>query len=314
MGGFFQAHEVFGAENAFELGAAEVGDREDFLNLEAGLAENHLHIFGMVIIEAVGVEILETGGFQREGVDVGLFGPVAEHFGQGALVGDLNHCHAARTEDPEKLVGNFLHIGEVVGGAHHHQGVKAIVLERQRIDVTGLGLEAVAIDFAGLGEFGFGVVKESGGGGAGEVFVGEAPITAGNVYESLHMLGQELADSEAVGQVFVFAVGVLPEDFFVVVAVVVGDNLGSRSRWRGGASFSGFSGGFIRSLRWFRGGLFASCHGYHYNIKAKKREPWGEALLGEKGLWVSSLLAIFVGFGEPGEARTLDTGLKRPVL
>lgn len=129
MGGFFQAHEVFGAENALELGAAEVGDREDLLNLEAGLAENHLHIFGMIIIEAVGVEILEAGGFQREGVDVGFFGPVAEHLGQGALVSDLNHRHAAGAKDPEKLVRNFLHIGEVMGGAHHHQGIKTVILE-----------------------------------------------------------------------------------------------------------------------------------------------------------------------------------------
>ena len=131
MGGLFQADEVFGAENALEFCAAEVGDREDFLNLEAGLAENHFYIFGVVIIEAIGVEVLETGGFEREGIDVGFFGPVAEHFGQGALVSDLNHCHAAGAKDSEKLVGNFLHIGEVMGGAHHHQGIKTIILEGQ---------------------------------------------------------------------------------------------------------------------------------------------------------------------------------------
>ena len=298
LGGFFEADEDLGADDALEARAAEVGNREDFFDLEAGLAEDVLDILGMVVEKTVGVEVLEAGGLEVERVDVGFFEPVAEHFGEGAFVGNLNHGDAAWAEDAEKLVGDFLHVGEVVGGADHHEGVEAVVFEGERVDVAGLGFEARAVKFPGLGEFGFGVVKESGGGGAGEVFVGEAPITAGNVYESLHMLGQELADSEAVGQVFVFAVGVLPEDFFVVVAVVVGDNLGSRSRWRGGASFSGFSGGFIRSLRWFRGGLFASCHGYHYNIKAKKREPWGEALLGEKGLWVSSLLAIFVGFGE----------------
>lgn len=289
MGGFFQADEVFGAENALEFGAAEVGDREDFLNLEAGLAENHFHIFGVVIIEAIGVEILETGGFQREGINIGFLSPVAEHLGQSALVGDLNHCHASGAKDAIELIGNFLHIGEVMGGAHHHQSIKAVILEGQRIDVAGLGLEAVAVDFAGLGELGFGVVKEGGGGGAREVFVGEAPVAAGNVHEGFHMLGQEFADSEAVSQVLVFAVGVFPEDFFVIIAVIVGDDFG--------------------------GGLFTSCHRYHYNIKAKKREPWGEALSGEKGLLKeSSLLAIFVGFGEPGEARTLDTGLKRPVL
>ena len=103
------------------------------------------------------------------------------------------------------------------------------------------------------------------------------------------MLGQELADSEAVSQVFVSAVGVFPEDFFVIVAVVVGDDFGGRGGRRGGAGGLGrfsdrFSGGFIRSLRWLGRGLFAGCHRYHYNIKAKKREPWGEALLGEKGL------------------------------
>lgn len=289
MGDLLEADEILGAEGLLQLGAAEVGDREDFLNLEAGLAENHLHIFGVVIIEAVGVEVLETGGFEREGIDVGFFGPVAEHFGQSALVSDLNHRYTTGAKDAIELIGNFLHIGEVMGGAHHHQGIKTVILERQRIDVAGLGLEAVAVDFVGLGELGFGVVKEGGGGGARQVFVGETPVAASNVHEGLHMLGQELADGEAVSQVLVFAVGVFPEDFFVIVAVVVGDDFGGRGGRRGGAGGLGrfsdrFSGGFIRSLRWLGRGLFAGCHRYHYNIKAKKREPWGEALLGEKGL------------------------------
>lgn len=43
------------------------------------------------------------------------------------------------------------------------------------------------------------------------------------------MLGQEFADGEAVGQVLVFAVGVFPEDFLVIVAVVVGDDFGRGS-------------------------------------------------------------------------------------
>ena len=83
-------------------------------------------------------------------------------------------------------------------------------------------------------------------------------------------------------QSYVFAVGVFPEDFFVIVAVVVGDDFGGCGGRRGG--LGRFSGGFIRGLRWFGRGPFASCHRYHYNIKAEKREPWGEALLGEKGL------------------------------
>ena len=269
MGDPLEADEVFGAEGLLQLGAAEVGDREDFLNLEAGLAENHLHIFGVVIIEAVGIEVLETGGFEREGINVGFFGPVAEHFGQSALVGDLNHCHAAGAKDAIELIGNFLHIGEVMGGAHHHQSIKAVILEGQRIDVAGLGLEAVAVDFAGLGELGFGVVKEGGRGGAREVFVGETTITTSNIYKSVHVSGEELANSKTVSQVLVFAVGVFPEDFFIIVAVIVGDDFGR--------------------------GLFASCHRYHYNIKAKKREPWGEALLGEKGLWGKFPFGDFCG-------------------
>lgn len=314
MGGFFQADEVFGAENALELGAAEVGDREDFLNLEAGLAENHFHIFGVVIIEAVGVEVLEAGGFQREGVDVGFFGPVTEHFGQSALVSDLNHRYTTGAKDAIELIGNFLHIGEVMGGAHHHQSIKGVILEGQRIDVAGLGLEAVTVDFAGLGELGFGVVKEGGGGGAREVFVGEAPVAAGNIHEGFHMLGQELADGEAVSQVLVFAVGVFPEDFFVIVAVVVGDDFGGCGGRRGGLGrFGRFSGGFIRGLRWFGRGLFASCHRYHYNIKAKKREPWGEALLGEKGLLEESSLWRFLWGLVSRERLELSTpGLKGP--
>ena len=312
MGGFFEADEDLGADDALEARAAEVGNREDFFDLKAGLAKNVLDVLGMVVEKTVGVEVFEAGGLEVERVDVGFFEPVAEHFGEGAFVGNLNHGDAAWAEDAEKLVGDFLHVGEVVGGADHHEGVEAAVFEGERVDVAGLGFEARAVKFPGLGEFGFGVVEESGGVGAGEVLVGKASIAAGDVDERAHVLGEELADGDAIGEVLVFAVGVFPEDFFVIVAVVVGDDFGGCGGRRG--RFGRFSGGFIRGLRWFGRGLFAGCHRYHYNIKAKKREPWGEALLGEKGLWVSSLLAIFVGFGEPGEARTLDTGLKRPVL
>lgn len=229
LGGFFEADEDLGADDALEARAAEVGNREDFFDLEAGLAEDVLDILGMVVEKTVGVEVFEAGGLEVERVDVGFFEPVAEHFGEGAFVGNLNHGDAAWAEDAEKLVGDFLHVGEVVGGADHHEGVEAAVLEGERVDVAGLGFEARTVKFPGLGEFGFGVVEEGGGVSAGEVLVGEASVAAGDVDEGAHVLGEKLADGDAVGEVLVFAVGVFPEDFFVIIAVVVGDDLGGSS-------------------------------------------------------------------------------------
>lgn len=229
LGGFFEADEDLGADDALEARAAEIGNREGFFDLEAGLAEDVLDILGMVVEKTVGVEVFEAGGLEVERVDVGFFEPVAEHFGEGAFVGNLNHGDAAWAEDAEKLVGDFLHVGEVVGGADHHEGVEAAVLEGERVDVAGLGFEARTVKFPGLGEFGFGVVEEGGGVGAGEVLVGEASVAAGDVDEGAHVLGEELADGDAVGEVLVFAVGVFPEDFFVIIAVVVGDDLGGSS-------------------------------------------------------------------------------------
>ena len=229
LGGFFEADEDLGADDALEARAAEVGNGEDFFDLKAGLAEDVLDILGMVVEKTVGVEVFEAGGLEVERVDVGFFEPVAEHFGEGAFVGNLNHGDAAWAEDAEKLVGDFLHVGEVVGGADHHEGVEAVVFEGEGVDVAGLGFEARTVKLPGLGEFGFGVVEEGGGVGAGEVLVGEASVAAGDVDEGAHVLGEELADGDAVGEVLVFAVGVFPEDFFVIIAVVVGDDLGGSS-------------------------------------------------------------------------------------
>ena len=86
LGGFFHADEVFSAEELLELGAAEIGDGENLVDLEAGVFENIFDIFWMIIIKTIGIEILEVGGFETEGVDVGFFEPIAEHFREGFLV------------------------------------------------------------------------------------------------------------------------------------------------------------------------------------------------------------------------------------
>lgn len=69
LGEVFHATEHLGAEELFELGAAEVGDGKDFFNFEAGLAENFFNIFGMIIIKTVRIKILEMGDVATEGVD-----------------------------------------------------------------------------------------------------------------------------------------------------------------------------------------------------------------------------------------------------
>ncbi len=114
----------------------------------------------------------------------------------------------------------------MVGGANHHQSVESIVFERQIVNVASLSFDFVAVELFGLGEFGLGIIENGGGFGAGKVFVGEAAVATGNIDKFIHIFGQKSTDGEAVGGVFVFAVSIFPEDFFIIVAVVIGDDVG----------------------------------------------------------------------------------------
>ena len=221
LGDFFELAEEFGAEEFFELGGAEVGDGEDFEDFEALVFEEVFQVFGVVVIHG---EVFEEGRFFGEGVDVGFFEPVAEHFGEGFFAGDFDDGDAAGLHNAVEFFDDFGHVFKVVGGANHEEAVERFVFEGEVVDVALFGQDFVAVFFLGVGEFGFGVVEDGGVGGAGEVFVGEAAIATGDVDEVIHGFGEEFADGEAVGEVFVVAFAVFPEEFFVIVAVVVGDD------------------------------------------------------------------------------------------
>ena len=164
------------------------------------------------------------GRFKTERVDVGFFEPVAEHFWEGFLIGDFNDGDTTGLQDAVKFIRDFLHVVEVVGGANHHESIERVVGKGKGINISGLGVDFVAVEVVGLGELGLGVVEESGNLRAVEVFVGEATVAAGNIDKSIHLLREKAANREAVGHVFVFAVGVFPENLFVIVAVVISDN------------------------------------------------------------------------------------------
>ena len=59
--------------------------------------------------------------------------------------------------------------------------------------------------------------------GAFQIFISEATVATADVGEFFHALREELADSHAVGLVFVFAVGVFPKDFLVIITVIIGN-------------------------------------------------------------------------------------------
>lgn len=142
----------------------------------------------MVVVKTVGVEVFEMGDIATERIDVGFLEPVAEHFGESALVGDLDDSGAAGFKNAIKLVGDGLHVFEMVSGADHHERIDGVIGKRWVVNVAGFGMDFVAIEFLGLGEFGFRIVKNGGGFGAGKIFVGEAAVTAGDVNEFVHML------------------------------------------------------------------------------------------------------------------------------
>lgn len=192
----------------------------------------------MIVVKALRVQIAEVGGFKAERIDVGFFEPIAEHFWEGFLVRNFDNSDAARFENAIELVHDFLHVAEMVGGANHHESVERIVGEGKIVNVAGLGLDFVAVEVVSLGELSFGIVEEGGDFCAVQIFVGEATVAASNVDKSIHLFWEETANSETVSHVFVFAVGVFPEDFLIIIAVIVGDDF--------------FAGSFVGTFRGFR--------------------------------------------------------------
>ncbi len=80
MGGFFHGDEIIGAKNLFEFVAAEIGNRKDFFDFETGMTKNSFDVFGMIIIETVGIKLFEVSGLEAERIDIGFMQPIAEHF------------------------------------------------------------------------------------------------------------------------------------------------------------------------------------------------------------------------------------------
>jgi len=178
----------------------------------------------VVVVKTLFVEVAEMGGFEAERIDIGFLEPVAEHFWESFLISDFNDGDAAGFQDAVKFIRDFLHVVKVVGGANHHESIEGIVGEGKGINIARLGVDFVAVEVVGLGELGLGVVKEGGNLRAVEILVGEATVAAGDIDKSIHLLRKKAANREAVGHVFIFAVGVFPENLFVIVAVVISDN------------------------------------------------------------------------------------------
>lgn len=164
------------------------------------------------------------GGFKAERINVGFFEPIAEHFWEGFLVRDFDDGDAAWLQDAVELIHDFLHVAKMVRSANHHESVERVVSEGKGVDIAGLSLDFVAVEVFGLGELGFGIVKESSDFCAVQILVGEATIAASNIHKSVHLLWKETADSKAVSHVLVFAIGVFPENLLIIVAIIISNN------------------------------------------------------------------------------------------
>lgn len=200
----------------------------------------------MIVVKTLRIQVAEVGGLETKWVDVGFFEPIAEHFWEGFLVRDFDDGDAAGFQDAAELVHNFLHVAEMVSGTNHHEGVERIISEGKIVNVAGLGLDFVAVEVFGLGKLSFGIVEEGGGFCAVQVFVGEATIAASYIDKSIHSLRKETADGEAVSHVFVFAVGIFPENLFIIIAIIISNNFFIGS-FAGG--LRGFAGGFCARIR-----------------------------------------------------------------
>ena len=89
LGGVFHFDEVVGLEDFFQSAAAEVGNREDALSLEAGFGENIFYVFRMIVIETVFADFFVVGDFFVERINFAATGDVASHFGKSAFVGNF---------------------------------------------------------------------------------------------------------------------------------------------------------------------------------------------------------------------------------
>ncbi len=156
----FQAGKSFGAKEFLQSSATEIGDRKDFFDFEAGFLKNLFDIFWVVIIKTIRIKVFKMSDITTEGVNVGFFEPVAEHFGEGAFVGNFNNSNAARFQNSIKLVRDGLHIFEVVSGTDHHQSIKAVLLEGEVVNIASFGVNFVTIKLLGLGELGLRIVKK----------------------------------------------------------------------------------------------------------------------------------------------------------
>ena len=141
----FKTDKALSAEDFFQLGTAEVGDRKHLVDLKAGLMKDSFDVFWVVVIKTVLVDIFEVDWFETKWVNVGFFEPVAENLGQSALVGNFDDGGAAGLENAVKFVGDFLHVFEMVGGAYHEESVESVVFEGDVVDVARFGGDFVAV-------------------------------------------------------------------------------------------------------------------------------------------------------------------------
>ena len=92
------------------------------------------------------------------------------------------------------------------------------------IDVTLNSTNAVTKFFLGLVEFSLGIIKKSSNFCAVKIFFSEATVTSSNINEGIHFGWEKPADGKTVRHVFIFSICIFPEDFFIIIAVIIGND------------------------------------------------------------------------------------------
>ena len=178
----------------------------------------------MVVIQAIFIDVFEIGRLFVEWVDFGLLKPVTEHLWKGALISDLNYSNATWFKNTIQFFNDGRKIIEMMRSTNHEKARKLIVFEWSVIDVTLDGIDAVPELFLSLIKFSLGVIKKSGGLGTVEIFLSEATIATSNIYEGIHLARKKTSNRETVCHIFILTISIFPKDFFIIIAIIVGDD------------------------------------------------------------------------------------------
>ena len=111
-----------------------------------------------------------------------------------------------------------------MGSSDHEETRELVILEWSVIDVTLDGINTVTKFFFSLIKLSLRVIKKSSGFSAIKIFFGETTVATSDIYKSIHLARKKTPNCETVCHIFIFTIGIFPEDFFIIIAIIVGND------------------------------------------------------------------------------------------